>query len=110
VNSTEKLLLFLEQLDERPDSELAQIVPVPPSIARMAIAAASGRVPHDHEQLDEWALQAAQFCLAARSDSAQAYQLTPLATTVAEHELAVAAAAGAPELHDGSRTYAPPAP
>jgi hypothetical protein len=114
VNSTEKLLLFLEQLDERPDSELAQIVPVPPSIARMAIAAASGRVPQDAAQLDEWALQAAQFCLAARSDSAQAYELAPLTMTVVERDELAAAAASDHEygeaLHDGSRTYVPPAP
>lgn len=75
MDSTEKLIAFLEQLDERPDSELAQILPVPVSIARMAIAAASARVPTDATQLDEWALAAAQFCLGIRGDDAPPVEL-----------------------------------
>lgn len=75
MDSTEKLIAFLEQLDERPDEELAAILPVPVSIGRMAIAAASARVPTDAHQLDEWALAAAQFCLGIRGDDAPAVEL-----------------------------------
>lgn len=75
MDSTEKLIAFLEELDERPDEELAAILPVPVSIGRMAIAAASARVPTDAAQLDEWALAAAQFCLGIRGDDAPAVTL-----------------------------------
>jgi hypothetical protein len=75
MTSTEKLLAFLEQLDERSDDELAEALPVPPAVARMAIGAASMRVPNDHEQLDQWALQAAHFCLQMRSDDAPVFEL-----------------------------------
>jgi hypothetical protein len=94
MDSTEKLLAFLEQLEDRDDDELQQIAPVPPSIARMAIAAASSRVPNDAAALDEWAEQAARFCLSMRSD-AHALELQPLTITVGEHEATLAAAAAA---------------
>lgn len=72
MDSTEKLLAFIEQLEDRDDAELQQIAPVPPSIARMALAAASSRVPSDAGMLDDWAEQAARFCLSMRSDDALA--------------------------------------
>jgi hypothetical protein len=84
MNSPEKLIAFLEQLDDCEDAELSQILPVPPNWARMGIAAASNRVPDDAEQLDAWALSAAQFCLSMRSDSAQAYTLSEHDETVGE--------------------------
>jgi hypothetical protein len=75
ATSTEKLLDFIDLLSDHDDDELAQMFPVPPGIARMALAAASARIPTDPAMLDEWALAAAAWCLQHRSDEAPAVDL-----------------------------------
>lgn len=82
MTSVEKLLAFLEQLDDHDDDQLAAILPLPPRVVRMAIAGASTRIPDDPDQLDEWALRAAQFCLSVRSDNAPSVELIGEGATV----------------------------
>ncbi|MFL5910774.1 MAG: hypothetical protein ACJ768_09440 [Gaiellaceae bacterium] len=78
ASSTDKLYDLLEQLDALDDDVLAEQLPVPPMVARMAIAAASARVPSDPALLDEWALKGAMFCLGFRSDDAPQFIVAEL--------------------------------
>jgi hypothetical protein len=73
--STEKVFDMLERLEDFDDEILAQTLPVPPSVARMAIAAAGARVPTDPAVLDDWAIRVAVFCLELRSDDAPPYSI-----------------------------------
>lgn len=84
MNSTDKIRDFLETLAEQEDHEITQALPLPPSVLRMGIAAMHARVPNDPEQIDEWALAAANFCLSMRSDNAPAVALQPAGVTVGE--------------------------
>jgi hypothetical protein len=74
--STEKAYDLLEQLADLDDATLADTLPIPPSIARMALGAAAGQIPSDPSVLDDWALRGALWCLSFRSDDAAVFTIT----------------------------------
>jgi hypothetical protein len=76
MTSVEKLLRYLEDMQDIDDAELAEAMPwAPPGAVRIAMAKAAGKIPDDPALLDAWALQAAIFCLNIRSDQAEPFTL-----------------------------------
>jgi hypothetical protein len=83
ATSTEKILRFVEELQDKTDDELATLAPLPVGLMRMAMGAASMRIPNDPALLDEYALGAAQFVLSMRSDDAEPVELLVAGDVVA---------------------------
>ena len=69
VTSTEKVLVQLEHLANMPDEDLSSL-PVPAPTARLLLAAASQKVPTDHQELDVLLERGARALLQLRSDQA----------------------------------------
>lgn len=70
MESPEKTLLFLEDLQSFNDEDIAEAIPLPiaPALLRMAIAGASAQVPDDAAELDAMLTSLGEFCLRLRSD------------------------------------------
>lgn len=70
MRSPEKVLLFLERLQEFSDPEIEEALglPIPATLLRMALAAVVPQVPGDHVELDELLDRLGEFALSLRSD------------------------------------------
>lgn len=70
MRSPEKVLKFLEELQDFTDAEIAEAIPLPisPALLRAGLAGVAGQVPQDPDELDGWLMKLSEFCLSLRSD------------------------------------------
>lgn len=71
MNSTEKVWMIVEQLQDTEDSELREQLGLgefPPSVLRFVLAGAAEQLPDDPNRCDEMLEQFANFLLSLRSD------------------------------------------
>lgn len=70
MNSPEKVLRLIEEMQDYSDQELAEAFPfgLPPMLLRGVLAGAAGQVPTDAAKLDEMLTRAIQLCADLRSD------------------------------------------
>ena len=70
MNSPEKVLTFLEELQSFSDEDIAEAIPVPmpPPALRLMLAGVGGAISDDADELDAHLTRLGMFCLNLRSD------------------------------------------